>query len=360
MTPAVVENHLKNTYLLLFLLALLPVRCFAQSDSTERTKTSTIKTQQISEINFVENKHEPVSDFIRRIHQDKHGNLWLGTNGDGVIRYDGQHFDFYSMNQGFGGTAVREILEDQAGNLWFGTNGGITKYDGKTFINYTDKNGLISNDVWSMEIDKAGLLWIGTLEGVCCFDGKVFTPFSLPATKIDPNRGVSSAKIVHSILQDRAGNMWFSSNGGAFKYDGESILNLTEKDGLCNDYVNCIFEDRSGTMWFATSYNGLCSYNGSAFTPISNFGEVKGTEVWMLYQDKSGTIWFPVKGYGVYRFDGKEIVHFGSEQGLPSTAIQCIFEDNEGQLWLGGWLGLFLYDGVRFSSVTEQEGPFVR
>lgn len=350
----------KKMPLLTALFVATQLSSIAQSDSTESSRTSGINPKQKSEINFVEDNPDPISDFIRRIHQDKQGDLWLGTNGDGVVRYDGKFFDFFSLNQGFGGTAVREILEDQAGNLWFGTNGGVSKYDGKTFTNYTEKNGLISNDVWSMEIDKAGIIWIGTLEGPCYFDGKIFTPFPLPETRIDPNRGVTSARIVHSILQDRAGNMWFSSNGGAFMYDGQSIKNLNEEDGLCSDYLNCIFEDKKGRMWFSTSYNGLCSYDGSTFTSINTYGEVKGTEVWTLYEDWAGNIWFPVKGHGVYRFDGKALTHFGIDEGLPSTAIQCIFEDKTGQILLGGWLGLFRYDGSRFYSVTEQEGPWLR
>ena len=44
-----------------------------------------------------------ISPFVRRIFQDKSENLWFGTNGDGVIRYDGDSLEYFSINEGFGG-----------------------------------------------------------------------------------------------------------------------------------------------------------------------------------------------------------------------------------------------------------------
>jgi ligand-binding sensor domain-containing protein len=44
------------------------------------------------------------------------------------------------------GHNVNSSLEDKAGNLWFGTSGdGIYKYDGKSFTQFTTSNGLNSN-----------------------------------------------------------------------------------------------------------------------------------------------------------------------------------------------------------------------
>jgi hypothetical protein len=62
-----------------------------------------------------------ISEFIRRIFQDTSGNFWFGTNGDGVVRYNGDALEYFSIKEGFGGHAVRGILEDKKGNVWFGT-----------------------------------------------------------------------------------------------------------------------------------------------------------------------------------------------------------------------------------------------
>ena len=123
----------------------------------------------------------------------------------------------------------------------------VTKYDGKSFTNFTEKDGLVNNDVWSIVIDSKGIIWIGTLQGVSRFDGKDFTPFDLPDAEPDPTRGVTSAKMVHSIMEDSKGKMWFGTNGGAYIYDGKNLTNISEKDGLCHNSVNCILEDKQET-----------------------------------------------------------------------------------------------------------------
>ena len=124
----------------------------------------------------------------------------MGTNGDGVFRYDGKSLTYFSPEKGFGSSAVRELAEDKSGNLWFGTDGGVSKYDGKQFTNFTVKEGLISNDVWSLLIDRSGSIWVGTLEGVCRYNGKSFSNFPIPpAVDRDFSRGVTSTKVIWDI-----------------------------------------------------------------------------------------------------------------------------------------------------------------
>src|SRR4028118_95969 len=65
------------------------------------------------------------------------------------------------------GDNVHCSLQEKAGNLWFGTTGdGLFKYDGKSFSQFTTRNGLNSNNVWSILEDKDGKIWIGTEAGV--------------------------------------------------------------------------------------------------------------------------------------------------------------------------------------------------
>ena len=295
-----------------------------------------------------------LTTYVNRIYQDSRGTLWFGTVVMGVARYDGESLEYFSTKEGFGGEAVRGIAEDQAGNVWFATSGGISKYDGESFTNFTEANGLIDHDVWSIAIDSKGIIWVGTLEGLCYFDGEEFTPFVLPAAAPDPTRDVTSAQIVHCIMEDRKGHMWFGTNGGAYRYDpdNKSLHNLYEKDGLCNNAVNSILEDKNGKYWFATYHNGVCRWDpttGStaykaAFTQIPTRAGRNGTNAWDLYEDTAGNIWFPIKGVGMYRHDGQAVTEIFQQQNCISHTIRSIFEDNQGRLWFGGWLGVYRYD----------------
>ena len=91
-----------------------------------------------------------LSRFVRRIREDQRGHLWLGTNGDGVIRYDGASLQPFGPREGFGGYAVRGIVEEADGTLWFATEGGLTRYGGSGFTRVPIQDGPVSpgfNDV---------------------------------------------------------------------------------------------------------------------------------------------------------------------------------------------------------------------
>ena len=56
------------------------------------------------------------------------------------------------------------MAEDNTGDLWFGTQGnGVSKYDGTVFTNYPIQCGLSDNTVLGITKDKQGHLWFGTL-----------------------------------------------------------------------------------------------------------------------------------------------------------------------------------------------------
>ncbi|MGD1889747.1 MAG: two-component regulator propeller domain-containing protein, partial [Cyclobacteriaceae bacterium] len=87
-----------------------------------------------------------IAEYIRHIFQDKNGNLWFGTGGNGVAYYDGDRVSYFSNAQGFHGQQITGITEDPEKNMWFATDQGVVKYDwlsndegGKRFANYTDQ-----------------------------------------------------------------------------------------------------------------------------------------------------------------------------------------------------------------------------
>jgi ligand-binding sensor domain-containing protein len=105
-------------------------------------------------------------NVVSCITEDKYGNLWFGTTGGGVNKYDGKNFTHFTEKQGLGND-ILSILEDKKGNLWFGTLGsGVVKYDGKKFTHFTEKDGLSNNSVRSILEDKSGNLWFGTATGL--------------------------------------------------------------------------------------------------------------------------------------------------------------------------------------------------
>ena len=59
-----------------------------------------------------------ISDYVRKIFQDKQRNFWFDTHGRGICRFDGNSLAYFSTNEGFGGIAVRSMAEDKEGNVY--------------------------------------------------------------------------------------------------------------------------------------------------------------------------------------------------------------------------------------------------
>ncbi len=77
--------------------------------------------------------------------------------------------------------------------------------------------------------------------------------------------------LVHCIAEDRQGHLWFGTEGGANRFDGETFQHYTTSDGLAGDDVLAIHVDRSGTLWFATD-EGVCTWAEGRFRALEESG----------------------------------------------------------------------------------------
>jgi ligand-binding sensor domain-containing protein len=316
------------------------------------SKVSTIFPQIHTNLNGM------VSEFVRTMYQDKKGNYWFGTNGNGIIRYDGKILEKISIEGISPYFRVIEIVEDKAGHIWFGSD-ELIKYDGEKFTVYSEKDGLQDGEIWGLTIDKNGLIWVGSTEGVSHFDGEKFTPFILPETKVENPQPRLSDKLVFKIIEDKNGTMWFATDGnGIFKYNKGEFTHLTNKNGLTDNAAD-IFEDKQGNIWIGTLFGGTSKFDGTTFTNFTKDGIIKGEETGGFYEDRKGNIWFAAENVGVYKYDGTNFTLYTTENGLTSNLVLSIYEDNKGQLWFGTWQGMCIFDGEKFVNANEME-PWTR
>ena len=299
-----------------------------------------------------------VREFVRVMYQDTKGNYWFGSNGNGIIRYDGQTLENIAIEGVHPFMRVIEIVEDKAGNVWFGTSDGLIKYDSENFTKFSKKEGLQGEDeeIWGLTIDKSGLIWVGSIGGVSHFDGKKFTPFLLPDIKVENQKPMLSDKLVFKFLEDSNGTMWLVTDGnGIFKYKNGEFTHLTSTNGLTDNNAADILEDKQGNIWIGTFYGGISKFDGKTYTNFTKDGIVEGIEIGSLYQDGRGNIWFSAENVGVYQYDGTKFTLYTTEDGLATNGILNIFEDHKGQIWLSTWQGISLYDGTKFMNASDKE-----
>lgn len=351
--------------------------CIVLTSYAEQTKSwaklNTIKENKINstksyfEISLSGNKslqnsfqflyfNDQISDVVRIIFQDSKGIIWFGTqNGafkqtkDSLI-----HIDKIKSESGKGVT-IKGITEDKNGIVWFGHSDGISSIDGASVTNYYESDGLLSNDVWCIETDVYGNIWIGTIKGACIFDGKRFTNFELPEGKIDTTVGVSSTKMIHSILEDSKGTIWFCTNAGLLSFTNKKIRKVSEEVGIQTNFINEIVEDNKGKFWISTS-QGLFSLNGNTLTNITevHFGKSIGTG--SIIVDSNGIIWFNCSR-NIYRLDENKLIEYRIEKGNYGPLTFQIYEDKLNRLWFVGYGGAYRYENEKFINITRN-GPW--
>jgi ligand-binding sensor domain-containing protein len=130
---------------------------------------------------------------------------------------------------------TRNVIQDRQGNIWIAAFDGVFRYDGKSFLNITSK--VTSARFFSILEDRKGNFWLGSVgSGVYYYDGKTFQNYTT-------RDGLANNR-VGNIYEDKSGNIWFATGGGASRYDGKSFRNFTTKDGLSNNDITTIIEDK--------------------------------------------------------------------------------------------------------------------
>ncbi len=258
-----------------------------------------------------------------------------------------------------------------------------------------------------MKITMNPLLLVGILTVFVSCSGQSKKPTGNKVEQlITPNMGDTVSDIgknIDYILQDSNGNYWFASNGeGAYLYNGKTLTHITEKHGLCSNFVLKIEEDETGNLWFSTRdgicrltgnsfvnytdfinhapnvkltvvngglffnrLNDICFYDGKTFTGFTIHPDTytpspgnmnRPYSVYSTLIDKSGNVWFGTQEKGVCRYDGTTFTFF-TEFGLDQAAVRTLFQDRSGNIWAGNnGAGLFKFNGESFVNFTDEKG----
>ena len=97
------------------------------------------------------------------------GEVWAGTWGGGLSRFDGRRWQTYTVADGLPGNHVFALGQDSGGSIWVGTSNGLAKFDGRRFVLYGRADGLYADVVFSIAFGADGSAWIGGTGGLSWF-----------------------------------------------------------------------------------------------------------------------------------------------------------------------------------------------
>lgn len=229
---------------------------------------------------------------------DAQNNLWIsnfaGSNNFLVKKADGNWRSFrvpFLIQDNM----VGAILIDDADQKWIQVpqgNGLFCYNHGASIDNAGDDrwkwlqtgkgNGnLPSNMVNCMAKDKDGFIWIGTDKGIAVIQcpGDVFTTNACeafqPVVQQDNFAGLLfENEDVRAIAVDAANRKWVGTLNGVWliSADGEKVLERFTAENsplLSNGIIRIAIDPSTGEVYFST-FNGICSYRGSATEASEN------------------------------------------------------------------------------------------
>ncbi|MFC1976030.1 two-component regulator propeller domain-containing protein, partial [Chloroflexota bacterium] len=290
--------------------------------------------------------------------------IWTGSDGGLVAwnRHDGS-YQKYTTLDGVPYHTIETLLVDQDGNLWAGTEmEGVIRFDGENWLAFDEDNGLPSDNVQALFQAGDGTLMAGThyaSDAISIFDGGDWSTPDWIVPDLPPMPVEFPKPVV--FLEDEEGRLMIglTDEGGLLYTDGAEWLHFTTADGLPSDSINSMTLDSENNLWVVTGQRGgIGTFDGETFTPIATFTDILGT---ILYTAPDGILWLgTTDDGGLWRFDGQELSHYTNDEGLPSGSIRGIAQDDEGILWLGiHEVGLVKFDGQNFETwAIENEPPF--
>lgn len=282
--------------------------------------------------------------------------IWIGTNEDGLFRYDAASRTFIPWPvPGMSGN-VKVILPDGPGYLWVGTHlGGLVQLDLASHrIRRTwsvKPPNSINNGCYSLLEEGDDSLWIGTPDGLLLFDRRTETLSPHPVVQSEPRL---AHLLITQLVRDRIGRVWIGTDIGLFMLedDHQTVHDFTGITGGGEAAVSCIREASDGSIWVAT-YLGLYHYEGEGFRVYTIADGLPNNYVCGILEDENHRLWLS-GGWGIscfYPEDGIFRTIQDSRSNAFSTGACCIGGD--GAFYFGGLSGI-----SRFRPMDQGTNPY--
>lgn len=357
-------------------------------------------------------------NFQSNLYEDSHYNIWIGTEGDGLICYlpDTQEvrvFRYPVINDNY----VSAIGEDKYGNLFIGTQKhGLSRYereqnrfvpvpymggeelsiycltlvddrlligtDGQGLKTYNRMTGKIEDysinsapldfsegKIHTIMEDRDKNLWVGLFQKGIVLMTKQENPFEYYGNKSIHYNPIGQGCVM-SIYQDSNRHLWVGAdNEGIFELDAEGKRLRHYQPGndprsMANT-IMCMYEDTNGDFWLGTYTRGLAKLNrrtGECEYPLP----VDNEKIFSITEDRHKNLYIATFGSGFYQYNlvTKELKHYESSKDetgdltrneLANDWVNYIFCDSEGMIWLGHYKGISCFNPVNESFINYRK-----
>ena len=290
--------------------------------------------------------------FVYSFLEGRDGELWLGTFTDGLFRLTEKLVGNWLDHNPAKDRLVNTVLMDGNNVCWVGTQkGGLLKLiDGTVTRRFTREDGLGDNDVRALWIERAGVVWAGTASGrVVRVEDNRLVPLA-------GSSGNDLRAVVNVVEGDREGVVWIGTSLGVASVENGRFSNqfrLPERN------VRVILNAGDGRLWAGTD-RGLYDLKSGDFVAVETDPRLQKADITSLYAQPDGTLWIGTNGDGLFVLDRRSVGHITTENGLEDNFIFSIRRDQQGRYWFSSRSGVFLVPGGDLEAVLKGKATVVR
>lgn len=338
--------------------------------------------------------------------QDNYGSIWVGTNGGGLVRFDGDQKTIYTTKNGLISNSIQALYLDSKETLWILTTSGVSRFDGYAFSNYLHSNTILTNALnaargtSSFLEDRYGNIWLTTPQTLYHFQDSNFVNYSKLDLSLNgavfnnafldqqqqfhllsqqgkvwyfdgnkfktrdttfPLEIQSKGKVVN-ILSDNQNHLWFIFYDDLNK-EGHLVSKQNNKWAIVDlplnyspQFVEDILIDHNKYLWVANSQTGVLKHNGQAFQQFNLSNGMPSELATGILEDLEGNIWISSLGGGLIKMPANGFINFTTKDGLPESPIVLSFyEDSKNHIWIGTYNnGFCKYDGTQIIQYPNQ------
>jgi ligand-binding sensor domain-containing protein/signal transduction histidine kinase len=305
-------------------------------------------------------------ESVYSLYCSRDGTLWVGTEGGGLVRYQAGTFQLFSTNEGLTNGFVRTIHEDSRGNLWVGTDRGLFRFENGKLIRVDNTAGIPAMSVHAMHEDRQGRLWVGGFgllvlsEGPAVFrssrsladnsvralaesnDGTIWVATIGGLHRVpggDPGKVFTTSPITQhntSFLYHTTDDaLWAGTYGqGLFRYQGEQATSYQASTLLPDNHILALLEDTERNFWVGTQ-NGLLRLSRSVVSTVAAGPPGAPESIKTVYQDRDGSLWMTSLTGALYRLKGSKAVSAQLPPAVSGKVVRTVFRDSTGAMWIG-------------------------
>jgi len=347
--------NVKTDLFKLFRIILLIILFMNKIEGQSKIDFKSLEFNSVKENIF----QRPITSMVL----DKHGFIWIGTEGAGLYRFNGFSYTYFRHDlndvNSINSNSISSLFIDESGKLWIGTDAGLCVYNEKqnsfkrfkTQSSDNTENNYINIICFAQFEDR---FLVGTYDGIKEINFK---------DGLLKDYGLSGSSVLDLKFSTK-GNLYLATDNGLMIerfHQRNQFEKMTLTDRSDTQHVTKLHIDKRESLWVGTLKSGTFKADlKKARTSFLKLDIVESTT--MSITSNINNVFVAIENEGLIVFDmnGDIIKHYQynvqDSNGIGSDSVWSMLIDNENRLWLGYYengLGFFNEHHNKFKSIQR-------